>query len=289
MKKLFAAVLVLAFMLSGAALAAGESCTGTWYLQTLHFEGQTVSSTVPVADATLKLKSNGSAVLTTETNGDKQTVKGTWTIIDGTGWLNQAFPFEYTDKQLKLYMEEGDLVFARTRQKTPAKASIAQAMVAIPDCVYTGKAIKPKVSVELGETALEKGVDYTLSFKNNKSVGRGVATVTGKGQYSGKVKAWFDILPQNTNIAKLKPGRKKLTVKWGKQPKMIIGYQIEYSQSKNFDDSKVETVSDPSAKSVTIKQLSSGKNYFVRIRTFALSGGMLFFSAWSDARSVTIK
>lgn len=58
---------------------------------------------------------------------------------------------------------------------------------------YTGKAIKPKVTVKDGSVTLKSGTDYTLSYKNNTKVGSATMTVTGKGKYVGAKKLTFSI------------------------------------------------------------------------------------------------
>ena len=57
---------------------------------------------------------------------------------------------------------------------------------------YTGSPIKPKVEV-WDFWKLEKGTDYKVSYRNNVEIGTGYVTVTGKGQYKGKVVLKFKI------------------------------------------------------------------------------------------------
>lgn len=69
---------------------------------------------------------------------------------------------------------------------------------AIPDQVHTGRAVQPKLVVtytnDAGETVeLEQGKDYTLEYRNNRSVGKANVTVVGRGTYIGRVPANFYI------------------------------------------------------------------------------------------------
>ena len=48
---------------------------------------------------------------------------------------------------------------------------------------YTGKEIRPKVTVTCEGKTLKEGTDYTLSYKNNVEVGTGTVQVTGLGDY----------------------------------------------------------------------------------------------------------
>jgi hypothetical protein len=58
---------------------------------------------------------------------------------------------------------------------------------------YTGKAIKPVVTVTDQGVKLTKGEDYTLSYENNVNAGKASVIVTGKGKYTGSVKKSFQI------------------------------------------------------------------------------------------------
>lgn len=72
---------------------------------------------------------------------------------------------------------------------------------------YTGKAITPKVVVK-GDTTpygsrrtwvtLKEGTDYTLKFSDNKNVGFAVATIKGKGNWTGHDCRYFSIAPNHT-------------------------------------------------------------------------------------------
>ncbi len=64
----------------------------------------------------------------------------------------------------------------------------------IPDQTYTGSAITPVVTVKDGETTLEKGTEYTVTYSNNTNVGTATVTVTGIGNYSGTITTTFNII-----------------------------------------------------------------------------------------------
>ena len=58
---------------------------------------------------------------------------------------------------------------------------------------YTGKALKPAVTVKWGSTVLKVKKDYTVSYSNNKNQGTATVTITGKGNYTGSITRTFDI------------------------------------------------------------------------------------------------
>lgn len=62
---------------------------------------------------------------------------------------------------------------------------------------FTGKRITPPVVVKDGNTALEQGKDYMVSYSNNLDIGTGTATITGSGDYDGTVQKEFTIVAEN--------------------------------------------------------------------------------------------
>lgn len=67
---------------------------------------------------------------------------------------------------------------------------------------YTGKAIKPGVTVKYNGKKLTKGKDYKVSYSNNKNAGTAKVKITGMGIYSGSCTKTFKIKP--VNVSKLK-------------------------------------------------------------------------------------
>lgn len=76
------------------------------------------------------------------------------------------------------------------------KADISKASVSkIEPQVYTGKAVKPEVTVTLNGKTLTKGTDYSVTYLNNINTGKASAVITGKGDYLGIKTVVFDIVP----------------------------------------------------------------------------------------------
>ena len=71
-----------------------------------------------------------------------------------------------------------------------SKATIA----AIAKQAYTGKALKPALTVTLGGKTLKSGTDYAVTYANNTKAGTATATITGMGGYTGTKKATFKIV-----------------------------------------------------------------------------------------------
>ena len=159
---------------------------------------------------------------------------------------------------------------------------IGQAVVGVKAQVYTGKALKPAVKVKLNGITLEKGADYTVSYKNNKAVGKATAIVKGKGDYAGLAKATFKIKPKAVKGLALKAESGKLTVTW-KKVAGVTGYQVQYGLKKDFKDAKTVTVKKDKTVRTALKSLKAGKTYYVRIRAYKTVKKMKYLSEWSNA------
>ena len=196
------------------------------------------------------------------------------------------------DTKLYVIDDESDIIAeVATSGKETKKVSMNKVKVTgIKSKTYTGKSITQSITVKKGNTVLKKGTNYTVSYKNNKKVGKATITLTGKGKYIGTIKKTFKINPKGTSISKLTSGKKKLTVKWKKQKTQTTGYQIQYAANSKFSkNKKTITVTKNSTTSKTIKKLKANKKYYVRIRTYKKVGSMKYYSTWSKSKTVTTK
>lgn len=157
---------------------------------------------------------------------------------------------------------------------------------------YDGKVKTPSVTVkDTNGNTLREGTDYTVSYsKGRTNVGRYRVTVTYKGNFSGKDKLYFSILPKSTHITDLVSDGSRLVVKIKKQAEKTTGYLIQYSTSSAFRSSATETIEIGSIKktSQTIKNLSPDTEWFVRVCAVHEKDGKTFYSEWSDVKSVTV-
>ena len=170
-----------------------------------------------------------------------------------------------------------------------AKTSLAKAKITVKDQTYSGKTLKPSITVKLGSKKLVKGTDYTVSYKNNKNIGKATVTITGIKKYKGTVSKTFKINPKKVTKLKVKAGKKKMTVSWKKDTNSG-GYEILYATSKNFKKGKktVKIKSYKTAKKV-INNLKSKKTYYVKVRTFKKVSGTTYYGTYTSSKKIKIK
>ncbi len=95
------------------------------------------------------------------------------------------------------YAKENDILFSSTGELSHPieKKIISSDDVALSQTsyVYDGIFKKPTVTVKDGATVLKEGIDYTVTYSNNVSVGTATVTVTGRRRYTGTVTKKFTI------------------------------------------------------------------------------------------------
>ncbi len=96
--------------------------------------------------------------------------------------------------------------------------------------------------------------------------------------------------PTSAQISKItNSSSKKITVKWNKN-KIANGYQIQYSQDKNFKkDVKTITINKNNILSKDITNLIKNKTYYVRVRTYKTISKVNYYSYWSKVQKILIK
>jgi len=172
---------------------------------------------------------------------------------------------------------------------TPApKVKLSKCTATVKSQVYTGKALKPAITVKYGKVALKKGTDYTVTYAKNKAVGTATATLKGKGKYTGTKKVSFKILPPAVALSQLKAGVKSFSATW-KKGTANTGYQLQYALKKNFSGAKTVKVAKARTLKATVKALKSGKTYYVRVRAYKTVGRKNYYSAWSAVKRVKVK
>ena len=169
-----------------------------------------------------------------------------------------------------------------------ADITLAKVTLAGSSLEFTGKTQKPSPTVTLNGKKLKNGTDYTVSYKNNKAIGKAYVIVKGKNNYTGTIKKSFNIVPQKQVIVKLSAQAKAFSVKWTLN-KNVTGYQIKYSTASNFSGGKSVYVKKNTSAKKTLTSLKSKKTYYVKVRSYKTVNGVKYYGAWSNAKKIRTK
>ena len=191
----------------------------------------------------------------------------------------------YTNVNGKVYYGAwSDIKSIKTANNDITKATVS----GISTKAFTGKAITQNVTVKVGNTVLKNGTDYTVSYSNNKKVGKATVKITGKGKYGGVITKTFKINPAKQQIQKLTAKSKAFFVDWA-QKGSATGYEIQYATNSKFTGAKKVTITNNKTDKITVSKLSGNKKYYVRVRSYTTVGGTKYYGSWSAVKNVTTK
>ena len=77
----------------------------------------------------------------------------------------------------------------------------------------------------------------------------------------------------------------QLTAKWSKV-KSCSGYQVQYAKDKSFKNKIATRETGKKAKKYVGKNFTKGRKYYVRVRSFTVSGDKKIYSQWSKVKKI---
>lgn len=163
-------------------------------------------------------------------------------------------------------------------EPTYPKTDVSKLTISKPkDKIYTGQAVKQKLTVKDGKKTLIEGKDYTLSYVNNTKVGYAAVIVNGKGNYSGKCAQNFKILPKKNKLTVTKSGS-NYTFSWQKN-NGAEAFELYVSENGGKSYELLKTVyGDITATDITIK---SSKSLKFKMRSFTEIYPQTFYSRYT--------
>jgi hypothetical protein len=84
------------------------------------------------------------------------------------------------------------------------------------------------------------------------------------------------------------PKKSQLKVTW-KKDSQATGYQLVYSTDSSFKSAKTVNITKNSTVSKTVSNLTAGKKYYVKVRSYKTIDGKKVYGAYSKVKSVTVK
>lgn len=144
---------------------------------------------------------------------------------------------------------------------------------------YTGKAVRPGVTVKYGSTTLKANTDYTVQYSGNTNPGTARVTVLGKGNYKGTLTANFTI---SVSVGKVSLGSvradssAKVTLSWN-AVSGATGYRV-FRKTGSSGWKILKTV-NAGTKQCADTAVRAGTKYTYTVRAYRTVNGKIY---WGD-------
>lgn len=172
----------------------------------------------------------------------------------------------------------------------PVNLSNATVTINQPSFGYTGKYIKPVVTVKVTlngkKVTLTNWEDYSVAYKNYRNPGVATITVKGRGITTGSKSITFQIRPSQVKNVKISgKSTTYVNLKWDSCVG-VTGYEVYRATTKNGTYSKVATVTAASYKNTGLKR---GKTYYYKVRAYKTVGNTKIYGSYSGVYQVATK
>lgn len=240
--------------------------------------GTQVSLTCDTSDASIYYTLDGKEPTTGSNLYTRPIEINQYTVIRAIatkkGYLNSPVAkFSYSIANSASDEEDNDVL----EEDIPSSGVIPEGLWAtsIAEQSYTGKAIKPTMRVYDHKKLLEEKKDYTIAYKNNVNAKKAdemnapTVTITGKGNYEGKISKTFTISKKNISDSDVKMDD-DITVGYNKKlqkPAPVITWNGKKLTNKKDYVLSVEGYKEPGVYDITV----SGIGNYTGERKFAFT------------------
>ena len=199
---------VSGFLISGSSGSAAESYANSNNLQFSN-KGTDVEKT-DIAKCSITLSKTTFDYTGSAIKPDVTVKYGSNTLINGKDYTVSysnnvnAGTATVTISGKGLYKGSVSKTFTIVKKDEPVVKNISQCTIKLSGTSfnYTGKAVKPKVTITDGTRGLVLNTDYVIRYINNVNVGTASVKISGKGDYTGSVTKNFTITNSSTAISK---------------------------------------------------------------------------------------
>ncbi len=139
-------------------------------------------------------------------------------------------------------------------------------------------------------TRYQYGVKAYFNRRTDPVTGAQIGGNTGDNYNLGEVGPLKTTVRITTRtLSSVTAGSKQMTVKWSGSS-VFTGYQIQYATNSAFtQNAKAIKITNPKTVQQMIKSLTSGKTYYVRVRSYHVFNNMTYFGEWSNVLSCKVK
>lgn len=174
--------------------------------------------------------------------------------------------------------------------------AIGKVTVDSEDAITAARAAYDKLSdseKELVENldVLEKAeADLKVAKEEAEAKAKAEAEEKAKAEAAAKAKAEKIKKAEAAKVTNVKvaAGKKKATVSW-KKVSGVTGYKVYRSTKKNSGFKLVKTVTKSSTVKYTNTNLTKGKTYYYKVRTYTKIDGKIYYGKYSTVKNVKVK
>ena len=236
---------------------------GTKYLVSFNMNGSTLTK-----PSSISVFPNQTITLPTPSNNNTHVF---------LGWYKES---SCTNKFTDTYITSNTTLYAKYAKKINVTT-----ISGIVKKYYTGKNITQAIKVYDGSKLLTLNTDYKLTYSNNKNIGTATVTITGINKYGSSVKKAFYIIPKAPVLKKVtSPSKGKVTLQYTGVAGGVY-YQVAYKVKGGKAWKKFNT----KGTKITKKGFASKKYYYFNVRSYRKVGTKVYYSPWSNKKTVKIK
>lgn len=161
----------------------------------------------------------------------------------------------------------------------------------VADLTYNGNLQSPYLTATFGGMNVYANSSYTVKYSANKNPGKMKISIKGINNFTGSKTMYCYIKPARVNnFSVTLPQPKTLKMTWQKD-KTATGYEIYYSTKDTFAKKYRKTITITKNKTITktVKNLKTGKTYYVKVRSYKKVGSKKVYSDWSNVSTYTIQ
>lgn len=192
------------------------------------------------------------------------------------------------------YAKANGIKFSKAAAKTP-KIKFGETTL-----IYTGKSIRPKVTVkDSNGNKLKEGKDYIVAY-SSKKVGTYTVTVGLIGKYTGTKSTTYKIIPRNVRVKKMTTDVDRLIVYCDELGSDADGYVIRFKKPgedrfkhSKYDASESDEYYNAKKHRMVLRPLEHGAKYKVSVCAYkcVLINGDTFYiySHYTKTKTITIE
>ena len=166
------------------------------------------------------------------------------------------------------YESDAATITVKVKAAEPVKINLSDCTVTLgtTSYFYDGAAKKPSVTVKYGTQTLVSGTDYTVTYSKNTALGTATATITGKGNYTGKIVKNFTIKLATPTLSSVANSSTGVTVKWGKVSG-ASGYYV-YRKTSGTSWTRITEIKSGNTVSYTDTTAKAGTTYTYTVKAY---------------------